>query len=143
MASRRPVPREASGQLHVEVATSLLGVFAGVALLLAAIGIYGCLAAPWRSAHKIGIRLALGAQSRDVPRLVLVQGIRSTGVGAVVGAIAEVGLTRLMVGLLYGLTATEPLTFVGMVGILIVVALLARWFRAGGRVDPMVAMRHE
>ncbi len=126
--------------------TSLLGIFASVALLLAAIGIYGVLAyAVSERTHEIGIRQALGAQSRDVLRLVLMQGIRMAGVGAAIGFVAAVALTHLMAGLLYGVTATDPLTLVGMTVILLLVAVLACWIPAwrATRVNPMVALRHE
>jgi putative ABC transport system permease protein len=92
--------------------TFVLGLFAFLALFLAAIGIYGLLAyAVAQQSHEIGIRVALGAQRRDVMRLILVQGARLALAGLAIGALAAFGLTRLMSSLLYGISASDPLTF--------------------------------
>src|SRR5229473_593457 len=126
--------------------TLLLGVFAGVALFLAAIGIYGVMAyAVAQQTHELGIRLALGAQPRNVLQLVLRQGVRLAGVGATFGVAAALALTRLMAGLLYGVSATDPVTFSCVVILLLAIALLACYVpaRRAMRVDPMVALRHE
>jgi predicted permease len=126
--------------------TLLLGVFALLALGLAAIGIYGVTAyAITQQTHEIGIRLALGAQPRNVLHLVLRQGVRWAGVGAMFGLAAALVLTRLMAGLLYEVSATDPVTFSSVVILLLAIALLACYVpaRRAMRVDPMVALRYE
>jgi len=124
----------------------LLGVFAGLALLLAAIGIYGVQAYAVRHrVHEIGIRMALGAGRGDVLRLVVGQGLKSTCIGICIGLGAAFGLTRLMSSLLFGVSPNDPLTFGGAAIALAIVALAACWIpaRRAMRVDPMVALRYE
>ena len=126
--------------------TSLLSLFAAFALFLSAIGIYAVLAfAVTQQRHEIGIRMALGARPFHVLRFVLAWGTRLACLGAVFGIVAALALTRLMKGLLYGVGATDPLTFAGVTLLLLGVALLASYIpaRRATRVDPMIALRCE
>jgi putative ABC transport system permease protein len=124
----------------------LLAAFAGLALVLGAIGIYGVQSYAVRQrVREIGIRIALGAQRSDVFRLVLGQGLKLVLIGICIGLAASFGLTRLMASQLFGISATDPLTFVGVAIVLAFVALLACYIpaRRAMQVDPMVALRDE
>jgi putative ABC transport system permease protein len=124
----------------------LLGLFATLALLLAAVGLYGLIAyAVSQRTQEIGIRLSLGAQRSDVLRLILGEGVRLALTGSAIGLAAALGLTRLLASLLYQVAPNDPITF-GAVGLLLTgIALFACYIpaRRATRVDPMVALRHE
>ena len=124
----------------------LLGTFAGVAMILAAIGIYGVIAySVAQRTNEIGIRMALGAQRRDILRMILWQGLPIVGVGLAAGVAAALALTRLMSSLLYGVTAHDLSIYAIVLAVLIAAALLATFFpaRRAMNVDPMVALRYE
>jgi predicted permease len=124
----------------------LLGSFAGLALLLASVGIYGVLSyLVGRRTQEIGLRMALGAERTDVLRMVLGDGARMTLVGIGVGMIAALGLTQLMSSMLFGVRPTDPITFGAVAVLLCAVALLACYLPAlrAMRVDPIVALRYE
>src|SRR5262249_8937929 len=124
----------------------VMTLFAGAALLLAAIGIYGLMSyAVEQRTQEIGIRLALGARLDDVMRMLVVQGMRLALIGVAVGVGAAFGLARLIASFLFGVNAWDPLVFVAIPTLLILVALVAVWRPAAraGRVDPMTALRAE
>jgi putative ABC transport system permease protein len=126
--------------------TSLLTLFAGVALALALIGIYGVMAyAVSRRTHEIGIRMALGAEATRIQRWVVAQGLALVLSGVALGLFAARLLTRLLTGLLFGVQPTDAATFALFAGVLVAAALLACWIpaRRAARVDPLTALRHE
>jgi len=124
----------------------LMTVFGSSALLLAAIGIYGLMAySVAQRTREIGIRMALGAEAKQVRWMVVVQGMRLAVIGVVVGLAAAFGLTRLMASFLFGVQARDPMVFIVMPLLLTIVSILAVWFpaRRASTVNPLVALRYE
>ncbi|MFI5127336.1 MAG: FtsX-like permease family protein, partial [Candidatus Acidiferrales bacterium] len=124
----------------------LAGVFAGAALALAAVGIYGMVAhSVTRRTQEIGIRMALGAQRKDVLQLIVGEAARLAVIGLVIGIAASFAMTRLISSLLFGLSATDPLTFAAVAMLLSLVAVLASYIpaRRAMQLDPMIALRYE
>jgi putative ABC transport system permease protein len=123
-----------------------LGIFAGIGLILAAIGVFGVMTySVAQRTNEIGIRMALGAERRDVLRMVVGQGLKLTVIGVAIGIGGALALTRFLSSILYGVTPSDPLTFIAVSLILIAVALLACYIpaRRAAKVDPMVALRYE
>jgi predicted permease len=143
----RTLAQQKDGSLYAErLAATLLTLFGLLALSLAAVGIYGVLSyAVTERTCEMGIRLALGAYPRDLLKLVVGQGLRLVFIGLLIGLGASFALTRLIAKLLYGVSATDPLTFVVIPPLLTGVALLACWIpaRRATRVDPLVALKYE
>jgi putative ABC transport system permease protein len=126
--------------------TLLLAIFAGVALVLASVGLYGVMnySATQRT-HEVGIRMALGATRADIMRLVVGNGMLLTLIGIGIGVVASIGLTRVMQSFLFGVGATDAITFISVSLLLIAVALVANYIpaRKATRVNPVIALRYE
>jgi ABC-type antimicrobial peptide transport system permease subunit len=125
---------------------TLFTVFALIALVLSSVGLYATMAySVTRRTREIGVRMAMGASTGTVLRMVLGQGLRQLGIGLVVGLAGAFGLARVLKTLLVGVTPTDPATFATISGVLIAVGILACWLpaRAAMKVDPMVALRYE
>jgi putative ABC transport system permease protein len=126
--------------------TLLLGIFAGVAMVLSVVGIYGVMSyAVSQRTHEIGLRMALGAEARQVLRMIVREGLSVTCAGLAIGLAGAITVTRAMKVLLFGITNTDLFTYVSVSAILVLVALLACYFparRAAGT-DPLTALHHE
>jgi len=142
-----PNPRGPSWQFDTErFWLQLLGLFAGLAVFLAAVGLYGVISySVTRRTHAFGLRIALGAHQASLPMLVLRQGLFLSLIGVAIGVAAALGLTRLLAAQLHGITPTDPATFAVVSLVLIAVAMLASYIpaRRATKVGPMVALRHE
>jgi ABC-type antimicrobial peptide transport system permease subunit len=138
--------RIGAGTFTLRMAGAFVGVFGVLALVLAAVGLYGVIAYGARQrTHEIGIRLALGARPADVGKMVLGQGTRLALVGVGIGLVASLGAARLVRSLLFGVGTADPVTFVVVTALLIAVALVACYVpaRRAMRVNPIDALRHE
>jgi len=126
--------------------TYLLGIFAALAMLLTAVGLYGVISySVAQRTHELGIRLALGGQPRDMLRLIIGQGLRLAIFGVCIGLAAAFALTHFLSSMLFGVSSTDPISYIAVVSLLLVVVLLACYIpaRRAMRVDPMVALRYE
>jgi len=124
----------------------LLGIFAALALIMSCVGIYGVISyLASRRTHEIGIRMALGAEWGDVLKMVLGEGAKMAFLGAIIGLLAALGMTRLMASLLFGVSARDPLTLTMVAALMILIALAACYIpaRRAAKIDPTVALRHE
>ena len=136
----------AQSRAQSKFTVALFGIFSGVALLLAIVGIYGVISyAVAQRMHEMGIRMALGADKKDIFRLVIGRGLRLAGIGIAIGLVAPFTLTRLMSSLLYKVSPADPLTIIGSAILFLAAAFLASYVpaRRASRTDPMVALRYE
>ena len=128
------------------VITAMLGVFALLALLMATVGLYAVMSfAVAQRTHEIGIRLALGAQMKDVAALIVRQGLRLVLIGGVIGLAGAFAVSRVLSQILFGITANDPVTYFTVAGVVLLTAAIACWVpaRRAAKVDPMIALRHE
>lgn len=135
-----------NGLLSRRFVMQLLSICAAMAVLLAAIGLYGVMSySTAQRRREIGSRMALGAHKRGMVKLVAAQGMTLAFIGIVVGGLASVGLTRMISGLFYGVQTTDPYGFAAVVGLLTSIALVANFLPASraGKIEPMVALRYE
>ena len=124
----------------------MFSIFGAIALAVAAVGVYGVLAySVSQRTHEIGVRMALGARGADVRRMITVQGVRLAAIGIAVGAVGAAGLTQGLRSILFNVSATDPVSYVGVALFLTVVAIAASWLpaRRATHVDPIVALRTE
>ena len=143
----RTMDQVVNNSLRLErIIANVGGSFGLTALALACLGLYGTLSfTVAKATREIGVRTALGAESRDVLWLVVRKGLKLTVIGSVLGLVGALGVTRLVARFLYGVSSSDPATFVGVAFLLVIVALLASWLpaRRATKVDPMVALRYE
>ena len=128
------------------LSNTLIGIFAGVAVVLAAVGLYGVLSTIVRQrTAEIGMRMVFGAQRTSILGLVVREGLRLSAGGIIVGLAAALAVTRVMASLLVGVTATDPLTFAAIVALFVAITVTASWLPAyrASRLDPMAALREE
>jgi putative ABC transport system permease protein len=126
--------------------TYLLGIFAALAMLLTAVGLYGVISySVAQRTHELGIRMALGGQPRDMLRLIVGQGLRLAAFGVGIGLIAAFALTHFLSSMLFGVSAADPVSYIAVVSLLLTVVVVACYVpaRRAMRVDPMVALRYE
>ena len=138
--------RLATAMAQPRFRTTLIALFAAVALILACVGIYGVISySVTQRTHEIGIRMALGAQQRDVLKMVIRQALLLAAAGVAIGLIASFGLTRLMSSLLFGVKPTDPATFIITALLLATTALVASYLpaRRATKIDPLAALRYE
>jgi putative ABC transport system permease protein len=125
---------------------TLIAIFAAVALVLSAVGLYGVIAyAVSQRMHELGVRVALGASGDRIARMVVTEGLALTAVGAAIGIVASIGAGKLIATLLFGVDALDPATLGGVIAVLALVATLASWLpaRRAARADPLAAIRGE
>jgi len=130
----------------IRFTTTLIGVFAVVAVLLAAIGLYGVLATIVRQrTAEIGMRMVFGAPRGSILGLIVGEGLKLSGAGIVIGLLAAAMVTRVMTSMLVSVSPTDPLTFASIVVLFVVVAIAASWFpaRRAARLDPVAALRED